>query len=181
MWDDLSSFHKEIDLAMKEQYNRSLPFNEEFSDRWIRAKTLGFGEGTSIYDNSYVYGNAIVGKNCWIGPMTILDGSGGLEIGDGCTISAGVQIYSHDNVMQTLSGGSEEISRSNTSIGDNVYFGPNSLVTKGVTIGNNCLIGAFALVKSDIPDNSIVVGAPCRIIGEVTFEDERPILKYFNK
>ena len=179
--DDFLTFHNEIDGAMREQHNRSLPFNEEFTDRWDRAKKLGFGAGTSIYDNSYVYGTPKIGKNCWIGPMTIIDGSGDLEIGDGCTISAGVQIYSHDNVLQTLSGGINKIERAKTSIGNNVYFAPNVLVSKGVTIGDHCLIGASSLVKSDVPDNSIVVGIPGRIIGEVLLNNGITSLKYFNK
>ena len=180
-WDDFSSFHREIDSAMREQYNRSLPFNEEFSDRWARAKELGFGEGTSIYDNSYVYGSPKVGKNCWIGPMTIIDGSGDLEIGDGCTISAGVHIYSHDNVLQTLSGGVEPIERAKTTIGNNVYLAPNVLIAKGVSVGNHCVIGASSMVKSDVPNNSIVVGTPGKVIGEVIIENGKPILKYFKK
>ena len=66
----------------KEQnYNRMLPFGDYLIDRWEKAKFLGFGEGTSIYDNVLVIGDVKVGKNTWIGPNVILDGSGGLEIG----------------------------------------------------------------------------------------------------
>jgi acetyltransferase-like isoleucine patch superfamily enzyme len=46
-----------------------------------------------------------VGKNCWIGPNVILDGSGGgLFIGDYVDISAGVHIYTHDTVKRAISG-----------------------------------------------------------------------------
>ena len=97
-------FKKLIDIFFslrdkkKKKFNRVLPFGDYFSDRWEKAKYLGFGEGSSVYDNVVVIGNVKVGKNTWIGPNVILDGSGGLEIGSNCSISAGVQIYSHDSV-----------------------------------------------------------------------------------
>lgn len=176
--DDFLTFHNEIDGAMREQHNRSLPFNEEFTDRWDRAKKLGFGEGTSIYDNSYVYGEPKIGAKCWIGPQTVIDGSGELAIGNGCTISVGVQIYSHDNVLQTISAGIESIAHAKTTIGNHVYIGPNAVVTKGSNIGNRCVVGAFTMIKGDIPDNSVVLGTPGRIVGTVLFEDGKPIIKY---
>ena len=87
---------KDLREARMRQWKRVLPMGDEISDRWEKAKYLGFGEGTSIYDSSLVIGDVKVGKNTWIGPFTILDGSGGLEIGDYCSIAAGVQIYSHE-------------------------------------------------------------------------------------
>jgi len=106
-------------LQVLQEWNRSLPFGDYIADRWAKAKSLGFGEGSSIYDSSLVLGNVQVGKNTWIGPFTVLDGSGGLEIGDNCSISAGVQIYSHDTVRWAVSGGVEKIEYRSVRIGDN--------------------------------------------------------------
>ncbi len=78
---------------INEKWQRTLPFGDYIVDRWKKAECLGFGEGSTIYDSSLVFGDVKVGKNTWIGPFTILDGSGGLEIGSNCSISAGVQIY----------------------------------------------------------------------------------------
>lgn len=50
------------------------------------------------------------------------------------------------------------------TIGDNVFLGNNSIVLPGVSIGNNCVVGAGAIVTKDIPDNSVVAGVPARII-----------------
>jgi len=165
--------HEELDNAFIDQFSRSLPLNETLLDRWERAKKLGFGENTSIYDSSLVIGNIKVGTNCWIGPFTIIDGSGGLEIGDFCTISVGVHIYTHDNVKQTLSSGKLPIERESVCIGDNVYIGPNVIITKGVKIGDHCILGANAFVNTDIPDNSIVFGQPAKIKGKVIFDKEK--------
>ena len=147
------------------QWKRTLPLGDYVVDRWQKAKLLGFGEGTSIYDSALVLGEVTVGKNTWIGPNTVLDGSGGLSIGDYCSISAGVQIYSHDSVEWALSSGQAEYEKAPTSIGNNCYLGPNVVVVKGVTIGSRCVIGANSLVLHDIPASSKAYGSPCRVIG----------------
>jgi acetyltransferase-like isoleucine patch superfamily enzyme len=173
LYKQILELHEELDQGFVSQFKRSLPLNEELSDRWSRAEKLGFGKETSIYDSSLVFGEVKVGTNCWIGPFTIIDGSGGLEIGNFCTISVGAQLYFHDNVKQTISSGKYPIERLNVKIGNNVYIGPNSVITKGITIGNNCIIGAFSLVNTDIPDNSIVYGQPAKIKGSVITYNNR--------
>jgi acetyltransferase-like isoleucine patch superfamily enzyme len=145
------------------QRRRTLPFADYVVDRWEKAHELGFGEGTSIYDSALVLGEVHVGKNTWIGPGTVLDGSGGLRIGSNCSISTGVQIYSHDSIQWALSGGASAYEYAATSIGDNCYIGPNTVISKGVHIGRGCLIGACSLVLDDIPDGSTAYGTPCRV------------------
>lgn len=167
IFDKLQKLHKELDDAFLDQYERSLPFNEELFDRWERAEKLSFGKNTSVYDSALIFGNPKVGNNCWIGPYTIIDGSGGLEIGDFCTVSSGVHIYTHDNIKQTLTSGQAPIERDPVRIGQNVYIGPNAVITKGISIGSYCVIGAYAMVNSDIPDYSIVFGQPARIRGNI--------------
>lgn len=58
------------------------------------------------------------------------------------------------------------------TIGDNVWIGGNVVVNPGVSIGENCVIGSGSVVTKDIPDNSIAVGNPCRVIKEITDEDK---------
>lgn len=147
----------------KEKFNRVLPFGDNFVDRNEKAEFLGFGKGTTVYDNVVVLGDVKVGKKTWIGPNVILDGSGGLEIGSNCSISAGVQIYSHDSVKWALSGGKDNYDYSKTSIKDNCYIGPNVIIEKGVSIGKGCIIGANSFVNQDIPDNSKAYGSPVKI------------------
>lgn len=145
-------------------FARVLPFGDYFVDRWDKARLLGFGAGTSAYDSCLVIGDVKVGKNCWIGPYTILDGSGGLEIGDDCTISAGVHLYSHDNVQNTLDR-TKPVERTPVKVGSHVYLGPYTVVTRGVTIGDQVVVGAHSLVKSDLPSGVKAVGIPARILG----------------
>ena len=49
-------------------------------------------------------------------------------------------------------------------MGNDVYIGNNVIILPGVTIGNNVVIGAGAVVSKDIPDNSVAVGVPARVI-----------------
>jgi acetyltransferase-like isoleucine patch superfamily enzyme len=180
-YESIMEVHETLDNAFLQHHNRSLPLNETFVDRWERAKKLGFGDKTSIYDSSVVIGEVKVGMNVWIGPFTIIDGSGKISIGDYCTISAGVHIYTHDNVKQTLTSGAMEIDRTPVVIGNNVYVGPNAIITKGVTIGNSCVIGANALVNRNVPEHSIVMGQPGRVVGKVELKDGKPVFVYHNK
>jgi acetyltransferase-like isoleucine patch superfamily enzyme len=156
----------------KNQYHRVVSFGDLFIDRREKAKFLGFGEGTTIYDSSLVIGNVKVGKNTWIGPFTILDGSGELEIGDNCSIASGVQIYSHETVFWALSGGRMKYTWAKTTIGDCCYIGPQAIIGKGVKIGNHCFVGANSVVNGDLEDCSIALGSPCRVIGRVKIDDQ---------
>ncbi len=52
-------------------------------------------------------------------------------------------------------------------VGNNVWFGANVIVLPGVTIGDNCTIGAGSVVVKDIPANSLAVGNPCHIIRQI--------------
>lgn len=156
----------------KNKYNRVVSFGDLFIDRTEKAKFLGFGEGTTIYDSSLVIGDVKVAKNTWIGPFTILDGSGGLEIGNNCSIASGAQIYSHETVFWALSGGKMEYTRAKTIIGDFCYIGPYTIISKGVKIGNHCLVVANSLVNIDLDNYSIAAGSPCKIIGRVKINDK---------
>jgi len=148
----------------KTNWNRTLPSNELFLDRWDKAKFLKFGEGSSVYDSCVVLGDVKAGKNVWVGPFTLLDASGGLTIGDGCNISAGVQIYTHDTVNRCLSEGKEEVRYASTEIGAYSHIGAGSIILKGVSIGNHCVVGAGCVVTKSFPAHSIIVGVPGKII-----------------
>ena len=163
----LLRLYEKLRGSMRQRWHRDLPFTELLFDRWEYAKSLGFGRGSSIYHNSYIYGEVKVGKNSWIGPCTVLDGSGGLVIGDYCSISAGVQIYTHDTVKWALSGGKARYERGSVSIGNCCHIGSQTVIVKGVTIGDHCVIGACSFVNRDIPPYTVAFGQPCRPEGVV--------------
>lgn len=165
---------------LRKKYDRVLPTNEYFSDRWEKGKYLGFGENSNIYDSSYVFGKPKIGKNVWIGPFTILDAaSGKIEIKDHTCIGAGTFIYTHDNTKNYASEGKIEVLKGDVYIGSNTSIGSRCTICPNVTIGNNCIIGANSLVNKNIPDNSVGFGSPIKIVGKVVIESDNAYIEYF--
>ena len=178
----LEELYSDLRDKTQQQWHRDLPFEELLFDRWERARHLQFDEGANIYHNSYVYGDVRVGKNTWIGPLTLIDGTGGLTIGDYCCISTGVHIYTHDTVQRFVSGGQEPTEHRPVRIGDNCYIGPLAVIRSGVTIGSHSVIGAHSFVNTDIPPYSIAVGAPATVVGKVVLDKGgRLKFEYFKK
>lgn len=174
--DALVASDRALAAESTERWHRDLPYDEMLFDRWERASRLGFGKGSSVYHNCYVYGDVTVGENTWVGPMTVLDGSGGLSIGDFCSISAGTHIYTHDSVRWALSGGAADCERASVSIGSCTYIGSQVVVGKGVQIGSHVVVGAGSFVNHDVPDNAVVVGSPARVVGSVQMTEAGPKL-----
>lgn len=166
--DECRALYQSLRQQMNERWNRDLPLEEILFDRWERARHLGFGERSSIYHSSLVYGKVTVGADTWIGPNTLLDGSGGgLSIGHHCSISAGVQIYSHDTVRWAISGGQCPADTARVAIGDCCYIGAQTVICKGVSVGHHCIVGAHSLVLRDLPPYAVAFGSPAVIRGQV--------------
>jgi acetyltransferase-like isoleucine patch superfamily enzyme len=164
MTDTIEELQRARQAEKISKFKRRVSFGDLVTDRGENAREYGFGEGSSCYDNVLIIGDVRVGKHTWIGPNVILDGSGGgLEIGDHCSISAGVQIYTHDTVQRSISMGVAPADTSPTRIGSGVYIGPNSVVARGVTIDDRAVVGAMSFVNSDVPADARVWGTPARI------------------
>jgi len=171
--DLLRAIYLRREAELKQQFDRSLPFGDALFDRWERARRLNFGEKASIYNSSLVYGDVRVGASTWIGPYTILDGSGGgISIGDYCSISAGVHIYTHDTVFWALSGGKLSKQTAAVQIGSCVYVGSQCVITSGVRIGTRCVLAANSFVNCDVPEGTVVGGSPAKVIGHVVGEGD---------
>ena len=164
---------------LQNEFNRSLPFQDAMFDRWERARGLGFGEGSSIYNSAIVYGNVKVGRETWIGPYVILDGSGAeLVIGSTCSIAAGVHIFTHNTVLWALSGGKKKPDTQPVRIGDCCYIGSQTVIASGVSIDSCCVVAANSFVRSNVPPNTIVGGVPAKPIGRVIFDNSEPRLVF---
>ncbi|MEN0021665.1 MAG: acyltransferase [Microbacterium sp.] len=123
-------------------------------------------------EHAWVIGDPQIGAGTWVGAFTLIDGSGGLTIGEGCDISSGVHIYTHSSAKRCVSGRRfAEVERQPVRIGDRVFIGANAVINMGVTIGDEAVIGAGAVVTSSVPPRTIVGGVPARVIGTVDLED----------
>jgi acetyltransferase-like isoleucine patch superfamily enzyme len=167
----LRALYTQSDERLRAEFQRSLSFQDGLFDRWERARRLGFGAGASVYNSALVFGDVTVGRDTWIGPWTILDGSAApLVIGEHCSISAGVHLYTHDTVHWALSGGAAPKRSGPVSVGDCVYIGPQAIVALGVSIGRQCIVGANCFVNRPIEARSFVTGNPARRVGRVVGE-----------
>lgn len=119
-----------------------------------------FGMFPPIYSD---FGKNIkVGKNVFINSGCCFQDQGGIELGDGCLIG-------HQTVIATLNHDISPATRSSMTpakviLGKNVWVGAHSTILPGVTIGDNAVIAAGAVVTKDVPANAVVAGVPAKII-----------------
>ena len=115
---------------------------------------------------------ATIGKGCEIYSSASLGGEPYLvTVGDRVRITSNVLFITHDGGVWVLRNLHEELRDidkfGKITVGNNVHIGTGAVIMPGVTIGNNCIIGVGAVVTRDIPDNSIAVGVPARVIKTV--------------
>ncbi len=175
----LKRLYQENDDYLRREFDRSLPFADGLFDRWERAKRLGFGEESCIYNSAMVMGDVMVGRHTWVGPYVFLDGGyDKVLIGEYCSISAGVHIYSHDTVMWSLSGGTADKKTGPVTIEDCCYLGSQSIIAPNVTIGRQTVVATNSFVNRDVPARTIVGGCPAKPIGRVEGDGEDLRLVY---
>ncbi len=109
--------------------------------------------------------NIRVGKNVFINSGCRFQDQGGISIGDGTLIG-------HNVVLATLNHGIAPEERHDLfpapiRIGRNVWIGANATVLPGVTVGDNAVIAAGAVVTKDVPADCIVAGVPARVIRNI--------------
>lgn len=125
-------------------------------------------------EHAWIIGTPSIGAGTWIGAFTLIDGSGGLTIGEGCDISSGVHIYTHSSAMRCVSGRAyDTVDRAQVRIGNRVFIGANAVVNMGVTIGDEVIVGAGAVVTDDVPARTVVVGVPARPVARVDLSNPR--------
>ena len=94
-------------------------------------------------------------------PFQYIQGEQGIEIGDNVQLAPGVQLISANHDPSDFD---RHIEVRPIKIGSNVWIGGNAIVLPGIHIGSNVIIGAGSVVTKDIPENSVAVGNPCRVI-----------------
>jgi acetyltransferase-like isoleucine patch superfamily enzyme len=119
----------------------------------------------------------------WVWHYSILDASEGLAIGEGCQIGAWVGIFTHGSQVAIRLYGREYIrvpaparkgyTRGSVTIGEYTFIGAGAIILPGVSIGRGCVIAAGSIVNKSIPDKSIVVGNPAKIIGRTDELDRK--------
>jgi acetyltransferase-like isoleucine patch superfamily enzyme len=111
----------------------------------------------------------VIGAGSYIGPNAVIGAGGAVAIGKGVQIGAGFTLSAESHVADDSgSFTSGHVSRRGIRIGDRCWFGNNVTVLDGVTIGDDCVIGAGAVVTRSIPSSSVAFGTPARVVKTVT-------------
>lgn len=109
-----------------------------------------------------------IGDNCQIGDHCYMwagDTHGTITLGNLVSLAPGVFITASDYQFSPGIPIRKQLRRErHVAIGNDVWLGARVIVTAGVSIGNGCIVGAGAVVTKDLPDGSIAVGVPARVI-----------------
>lgn len=128
---------------------------------------LGVIPNMMLMHYRYLFGitlhrNTQIGRGFYIGHFSGIVISPKAKIGENCNISQCV----------TIGASGRGDARGVPEIGNNVYIAAGAVVIGKIKVGNNVVIGANAVVTNDVPDNSIVVGVPAKVVSQLDEENE---------
>lgn len=146
----MSESHKryqELSISRKVRLWLSVTINK-LRCRYYNLLGIEVGEGT------------VVSRGAWIDCYR-----GKVVIGNGCRVTNGAKILSHDQTLSRIYGCDPDLDvKGRTVLEDNVFIGMNSVVLPNVTIGRNSIVGAGTVVSDNVPPDVVVVGNPMRIV-----------------
>ena len=126
------------------------------------------GDGTRIGTFVEIQKGASIGVNCKISSHSFI--CEGVIIGDEVFVGHGVMFINDNYPMAVTEHGElqteQDWSVIETRVGRRASLGTNSTILGGITIGDNALVGAGAVVTSDVPEYAVVGGVPARVIGD---------------
>lgn len=178
----------ELKAIKLKTHNLNLDYNSTYEDETekraeIIEKIVGeIGEGGFMQGPVFFhYGkHTRIGKKLFANFNFTVQDDAEVTIGDNCNFGPNTTIVTpvhpmiaeERNLMITAAGEKKRMCYAKpVHIGNNCWFGANVTVCPGVTIGDNCVIGAGSVVTRDIPENSFAAGVPCRVIREITEKD----------
>ena len=139
------------------------------------------GEGTRVWHFSHIQAGAVIGKNCSLGQNVNV--SNNVRMGDGCKLQNNVSLYEGVELEDYVFCGPSCVFTNDltprakypkgragykkTLIRTGASIGANATVVCGHTVGRWALIGAGAVVASDVPDHALMLGVPARLRGWV--------------
>lgn len=142
-------------------------------------ETFDVGEGVVIGDQAVIHGRydgrCRIGRKVWIGPQSFLDGRD-LEIGDYVGWGPGAKVLGSEHsglplgipIIQT------DLAIAPVRVEAWADIGVNAVLLPGVTVGKGSIVGAGAVVTSDVPAFAKVAGVPARVIGWRKSQCDRP-------
>lgn len=179
---------QELRAIKLKAHNLNTDYNATYEDETekraaILSELIGeLGEGSFIQGPLYFhYGtHTRIGRNFFGNFNLTIQDDAEVTIGDNCCFGPNVTIVTPvhpllPNERNSMLGADGQIKHfcyaKPVHIGSNCWFGASVTVCPGVTIGDNCVIGAGSVVTRDIPANTFAAGVPCRVVREITEKD----------
>ncbi len=154
-------------MRITAELNGSYHTPEQIRDLMSRLTGNPIDETFAMFPPFYTdFGKNIhFGKNVFVNSCCCFQDQGGIVIGDGALIG-------HHVVLATLNHDLSPAGRSTVipapiHIGNRVWIGSNATVLQGVSIGDNAVIAAGAVVHKDVPANTVVAGVPAKIVKKI--------------
>lgn len=178
----------ELKAIKLKTHNLCSKYNQTFEDETdLRNQILDnifeeLGEDSFLQGPIYIhYGrHTKIGKRLFANFNFMIQDDTNVSIGDDCNFGPNVTIVTplhpllpdERKGIKTPDGGIKRMCYAKpVKIGNNCWFGANVTVCPGVTIKENCVIGAGSVVTRDIPANSLAAGVPCRVIRQINESD----------
>lgn len=169
---------KDRTYGLVSELSRASYFDTEYVMSLVRKIVAKIGQDSYIVppfrcdygDHVFIGNNTYINYNCCFLDSAKVTIGDYVYMGPNCNIFTPCHPIHHELRKEKVT----EYALSVT-VGSHSWIGGDVVITPGVTIGENCVIGAGSVVTKDIPDNSIAVGNPCKVIRQVNDKDREYI------
>ena len=169
---------KDRTYGLVSELSRASHFDTEFVMSLVRKIVAKIGQDSYIVppfrcdygDHVFIGNNTYINYNCCFLDSAKVTIGDYVYMGQNCNIFTPCHPIHHELRKEKVTEYALPV-----TVGSHSWIGGDVVITPGVTIGENCVIGAGSVVTKDIPDNSIAVGNPCKVIRQINDKDREYI------
>lgn len=169
---------KDRTYGLVSELSRASHFDTEYVMSLVRKIVAKIGQDSYIVppfrcdygDHVFIGNNTYINYNCCFLDSAKVTIGDYVYMGPNCNIFTPCHPIHHELRKEKVTEYALPV-----TVGSHSWIGGDVVITPGVTIGENCVIGAGSVVTKDIPDNSIAVGNPCKVIRQVNDKDREYI------
>ena len=169
---------KDRTYGLVSELSRASHFDTEYVMSLVRKIVAKIGQDSYIVppfrcdygDHVFIGNNTYINYNCCFLDSAKVTIGDYVYMGPNCNIFTPCHPIHHELRKEKVTEYALPV-----TVGSHSWIGGDVVITPGVTIGENCVIGAGSVVTKDIPDNSIAVGNPCKVIRQINDKDREYI------